>query len=72
MDGARIPLGFVPVVVELDRLSRPELILVQAQFAQIINADITVVTASDGNEYNRAGGLTHGLCLLLAGDDPGS
>jgi hypothetical protein len=38
----------------LDRLSRAEPIQAQAQLAQIINAGITVVTASDGREYNRA------------------
>ena len=42
------------VVEGLDRLSRAEPVLAQAQLAQIINAGITVVTASDGREYNRA------------------
>lgn len=49
----RIPKGSVLVVEGLDRLSRAEPILAQAQLAQIINADITVVTASDGKRYNR-------------------
>ncbi|WP_312705965.1 hypothetical protein [Stenotrophomonas lactitubi] len=39
----------------IDCLSRAEPIQAQAQLAQIINAGITVVTASDGREYNRAG-----------------
>lgn len=47
--------GSVLVVEGLDRLSRAEPIQAQAQLAQIINAGITVVTASDGREYNRAG-----------------
>ncbi len=50
----RIPAGSVLIVEGLDRLSRAEPIQVQAQLAQIINAGITVVTSSDGREYNRA------------------
>lgn len=46
--------GSVLIVEGLDRLSRAEPIQAQAQLAQIINAGITVVTASDGREYNRA------------------
>lgn len=49
----RIEPGSVLVVEGLDRLSRAEPILAQAQLAQIINAGITVVTASDGRAYNR-------------------
>lgn len=51
----RIPRGSVLIVEGLDRLSRAEPILAQAQMAQIINADITVVTAADGKRYNRDG-----------------
>lgn len=47
--------GSVLIVEALDRLSRAEPIVAQAQLAQIINAGITVVTASDGREYNREG-----------------
>lgn len=54
-DDGRIMPGSVLVVEGLDRLSRAEPIQAQAQLAQIINAGITVVTASDGREYNRAG-----------------
>ncbi|MFZ6871187.1 recombinase family protein [Undibacterium sp. Di27W] len=50
----RITPGSVLIVEGLDRLSRAEPIQAQAQLAQIINAGITVVTASDGREYNRA------------------
>ncbi|WP_240350588.1 recombinase family protein [Pseudomonas viridiflava] len=50
----RIAAGSILVVEGLDRLSRAEPIQAQAQLAQIINAGITVVTASDGREYNRA------------------
>lgn len=49
----RIPSGSVLIVEGLDRLSRAEPILAQAQMAEIINADITVVTACDGKQYNR-------------------
>lgn len=53
VDEGRIPQGLVLIVEGLDRLSRAEPIQAQAQLAQIINAGITVVTASDGREYNR-------------------
>lgn len=55
VDEGRIAPGSVLIVEGLDRLSRAEPIQAQAQLAQIINAGITVVTASDGREYNRAG-----------------
>ncbi|MBT2371966.1 recombinase family protein [Pseudomonas fluorescens] len=55
VEDGRIADGSVLVVEGLDRLSRAEPIQAQAQLAQIINAGITVVTASDGREYNRAG-----------------
>lgn len=55
VDEGRIPEGSVLIVEGLDRLSRAEPIQAQAQLAQIVNAGITVVTASDGREYNRAG-----------------
>ncbi|UXY13881.1 recombinase family protein [Chitiniphilus purpureus] len=51
-DGHIAP-GSILIVEGLDRLSRAEPIQAQAQLAQIINAGITVVTASDGKEYNR-------------------
>ncbi|MCP1289804.1 recombinase family protein [Chromobacterium sp. S0633] len=54
VDGGQIAPGSVLIVEGLDRLSRAEPIQAQAQLAQIINAGITVVTASDGKEYNRA------------------
>jgi len=53
VDDGLIPVGSVLIVEGLDRLSRAEPIQAQAQLAQIINAGITVVTASDGREYNR-------------------
>ncbi|MGF6937001.1 DNA invertase Pin-like site-specific DNA recombinase [Paraburkholderia sp. UCT70] len=53
VDEGRIAPGSVLVVEGLDRLSRAEPIQAQAQLAQIINAGITVVTASDGRKYNR-------------------
>jgi len=52
IEEGRIPSGSVLIVEALDRLSRAEPILAQAQLAQIVNAGITVVTASDGREYN--------------------
>lgn len=54
VEQGRIPSGSVLVVEGLDRLSRAEPIQAQAQLAQIVNAGITVVTASDGKQYSRA------------------
>jgi DNA invertase Pin-like site-specific DNA recombinase len=51
-DGLVAP-GSVLVVEGLDRLSRAEPIQAQAQLASIINAGISVVTASDGKVYSR-------------------
>lgn len=48
-----IDSGSVLVVEGLDRLSRAEPIQAQAQLASIINAGISVVTASDGKVYSR-------------------
>lgn len=54
VEAGRIPQGSVLVVEGLDRLSRAEPIQAQAQLAQIVNAGISVVTASDGKVYSRA------------------
>lgn len=54
VEAGRIPAGSVLVVEGLDRLSRAEPIQAQAQLAQIVNAGISVVTASDGKVYSRA------------------
>lgn len=53
VEEGRVPSGSVLVVEGLDRLSRAEPIQAQAQLAQIVNAGITVVTASDGKAYSR-------------------
>lgn len=53
VDDGRIPKGSVLIVEGLDRLSRAEPIQAQAQLSQIINAGITVVTASDNKVYSR-------------------
>ena len=53
IEAGKIPAGSVLIVEGLDRLSRAEPLLAQAQLTQIINADITVVTAADGKQYNR-------------------
>lgn len=53
VEGGQVPPGSVLVVEALDRLSRAEPIQAQAQLAQIVNAGITVVTASDGKAYSR-------------------
>jgi DNA invertase Pin-like site-specific DNA recombinase len=51
-DGLIAP-GSVLVVEALDRLSRAEPLQAQAQLGSIINAGISVVTASDGKAYSR-------------------
>jgi len=48
-----VPSGSILIVESLDRLSRAEPVVAQAQLSQIVNAGITVVTASDNREYNR-------------------
>lgn len=53
VEDGQVPDGSVLVVEGLDRLSRAEPLQAQAKLAQIVNAGITVVTASDGREYNR-------------------
>lgn len=53
VQAGKVPPGSVLVVEGLDRLSRAEPIQAQAQLAQIVNAGITVVTASDGKAYSR-------------------
>jgi DNA invertase Pin-like site-specific DNA recombinase len=53
VDQGRVPPGSVLVVEALDRLSRAEPILAQAQLARIVDAGITVVTAADGKQYSR-------------------
>ncbi|RQZ18386.1 recombinase family protein [Burkholderia sp. Bp9031] len=53
IEDSQVPDGSVLIVEGLDRLSRAEPLQAQSQLAQIVNAGITVVTASDGREYNR-------------------
>ncbi|WP_210606496.1 recombinase family protein [Comamonas kerstersii] len=54
VEDGRVPSGSVLIVEGLDRLSRAEPLQAQAQLGQIVNAGITVVTASDGKTYSRA------------------
>jgi DNA invertase Pin-like site-specific DNA recombinase len=53
VDDGQVPINSVLIVEGLDRLSRAEPIQAQGQLAQIINAGISVVTASDGKIYSR-------------------
>lgn len=53
VQAGQVATGSVLVVEGLDRLSRAEPIQAQAQLASIINAGISVVTASDGKVYSR-------------------
>lgn len=66
IDSGDVPAGSVLVVEGLDRLSRAEPINAQGQLSQIISAGITVVTASDGREYNRENLRTNPMDLLYA------
>ncbi|WP_233867260.1 recombinase family protein [Paraburkholderia adhaesiva] len=52
VEEGRIPAGSVLIVEGLDRLSRAEPLIAQGQLAQIINGNVTVVTACDNREYN--------------------
>ncbi|MBC8748784.1 MULTISPECIES: recombinase family protein [Paraburkholderia] len=52
VEGGRIPWGSVLIVENFDRLSRASALDAQAQLASIVNAGITVVTATDNREYN--------------------
>lgn len=53
IDDGRVTPGSVLVVEGLDRLSRAEPLQAQAQLGSIINAGVSVVTASDGKVYSR-------------------
>lgn len=52
IEEGQVPPGSVLIVESLDRLSRAAALSAQAQLSQIIDAGITVVTASDDREYN--------------------
>lgn len=62
----RIVPGSVLIVEGLDRLSRAEPVLAQAQLSQIITAGITVVTASDGKVYTRESLRTQPMDLVYS------
>lgn len=53
IEAGRVESGSVLIVEGLDRLSRAEPLLAQAQMTQIIGAGVTIVTAQDGREYGR-------------------
>ncbi|MCA6062906.1 recombinase family protein [Thalassolituus marinus] len=53
IENGQVEPGSLLVIEALDRLSRAEPIEAQALLYQIINAGITVVTASDGKHYDR-------------------
>jgi DNA invertase Pin-like site-specific DNA recombinase len=71
INDGRVPRGSVLVVEGLDRLSRAEPIQAQGQLAGIINAGITVVTASDNRVYSRERlkdnpmDLVHSLLVMI-------
>jgi DNA invertase Pin-like site-specific DNA recombinase len=53
VEQGRVPAGSILVIESLDRISRAAPLESQGIIAQIINADITVITAADGKEYNK-------------------
>ncbi len=53
VEQGRVPRGSILVIESLDRISRAAPLESQGIIAQIINADITVITAVDGKEYNK-------------------
>jgi len=53
VDQGKVPAGSILVIESLDRISRASPLESQGIVAQIINADITVITAVDGKEYNK-------------------
>lgn len=53
VEDGKVPPGSVLVVEGLDRLSRAEPMVAQSQLGLIVNAGITVVTASDNKVYSR-------------------
>jgi DNA invertase Pin-like site-specific DNA recombinase/uncharacterized small protein (DUF1192 family) len=52
IENGLVPHGSILIVEQLDRLSRAAPIVAQGQMAAIINAGITVVTASDSKVYD--------------------
>lgn len=55
VEAGQVAPGSVLVVENLDRLSRAEPMAAMSQLTEIIQAGITVVTASDGQTYSRSG-----------------
>lgn len=53
IDDGKVEPGSILIVEGLDRLSRAEPLIAQAQLSQIINAGVTVVTAADNKTYSR-------------------
>ncbi|WP_240003824.1 recombinase family protein [Luteibacter mycovicinus] len=66
IDEGKIAPGSFLVVEGLDRLSRTAPLSAQAQLAQVVNAGITVVTASDGKEYSREGLTANPMDLIYS------
>ncbi|WP_288985823.1 recombinase family protein [uncultured Pseudoalteromonas sp.] len=53
VEQGKVPPGSILVLESLDRISRAAPLESQGIIAQIINADITVITAADRKEYNK-------------------
>ena len=53
VEQGKVPPGSILVIESLDRISRANPLESQGIIAQIINADITVITAVDRKEYNK-------------------
>lgn len=66
VQAGRIPVGSFLIVEQLDRLSRAEPQVAQAQLTQIIMAGITVVTTKDKKEYSRKGFKENSMDLVMS------
>lgn len=75
VEAGQVPAGSVLVVEGLDRLSRAEPLQALAQLTSIINAGISVATASDNRLYSREGlkanpmDLMHSLLVMIRANE---
>ena len=64
IEDGKVPPGSILVIESLDRISRAAAYESQAIIAQIINADITVITAADKKEYSKESLSDNSMDLL--------
>ena len=66
IEQGRIPAGSYLIVESLDRLSRAQVLEALQQFIAIVNAGITIVTLSDGQEYAKESLGENPMQLLIS------